>query len=79
MSRRSTTPPAANGRIDIVFDTDKYVYIIELKRDLSPEIALKQIEEKGYDKPFLASGKQIIRLGINFSSETRTVDSWAEA
>ena len=66
----------SRGRIDIIFDTDKYVYIIELKRDQSPEIALKQIEEKGYDKPFLASGKQIIRLGINFSSETHTVDGW---
>ena len=66
----------SDGRIDIVFDTDKFVYVIELKRDLSPELALKQIEQKGYDRPFLASGKQIIRLGINFSSETRTVDGW---
>ena len=66
----------SRGRIDIIFDTDRYVYIIELKRDQSPEIALRQIEEKGYDKPFLSSGKQIIRLGINFSSETRTVDGW---
>ena len=69
----------SRGRIDIIFDTDKYVYIIELKRDQSPEIALKQIEEKGYDKPFLSSGKQIIRLGINFSSETHTVDGWETA
>ena len=68
----------SNGRIDILFDTDKYVYIIELKRDQSTDIALKQIEEKGYDKPFLASGKQIIKLGINFSSETKTIDGWAE-
>ena len=68
----------SNGRIDILFDTDKYVYIIELKRDQSADIALKQIEEKGYDKPFLASGKQIIKLGINFSSETKTIDGWAE-
>ena len=66
----------SRGRIDIIFDTDKYVYIIELKRDQSPEVALAQIEEKGYDRPFLASGKQIIKLGINFSSETRTVDGW---
>lgn len=69
----------SNGRIDIVFDTDKYVYIIELKRDESAETALKQIEEKGYDKPFLASGKKIIKLGINFSSETKTIDGWAVA
>ena len=67
----------SNGRIDITLETDKYVYIIELKRDQSPEVALAQIEEKGYDKPFLASGKQIIKLGINFSSETRTIDGWS--
>ena len=66
----------SNGRIDIVIETDKFVYIIELKRDQSPEDALQQIEAKGYAKPFLASGKQIIKLGINFSSATRTVDSW---
>ncbi len=48
----------SRGRIDIVFD----IYIIELKRDLDPHAALQQIEEKGYSKPFLASGKQIIKL-----------------
>ncbi len=69
----------SNGRIDIVLDTDKYVYIIELKRDQSPETALEQIEAKGYAKPFLACGKQIIKLGINFSSQTRTIDSWKMA
>ncbi len=69
----------SNGRIDIVIETAKYVYIIELKREQSPEVALRQIEEKGYDKPFLASGKQIVKLGINFSSQTRTVDGWKRA
>ena len=69
----------SNGRIDIVIDTAKYVYIIELKRDQSPEAALQQIEEKGYGKPFLASGKTIVKLGINFSSQTRTVDGWKVA
>ncbi len=69
----------SRGRIDITIDTDKYVYIIELKRDQSPEVALKQIEEMGYAQPFLASGKQIIKLGINFSSETHTIDGWKMA
>ncbi len=67
------------GRIDIVMETDSFVYVIELKRDQSPDIALQQIEAKGYDRPFLASGKKIIRLGINFSSQTRTVDGWKVA
>ena len=69
----------SNGHIDIVLDTDKYVYIMELKRDRSPETALEQIEAKGCAKPFLTSGKQIIKLGINFSSQTRTIDAWKMA
>ena len=75
----NTEYQTSNGRIDIVIDTAKYVYIIELKRDQSPDAALRQIEEKGYDKPFLASGKTIVKLGINFSSQTRTVDGWKRA
>ncbi len=66
----------SNGRIDIVMETGEYVYIIELKRDQDPDTALRQIEANGYDKPFLASDKQLIKLGINFSSATRTIDSW---
>ena len=69
----------SDGRIDIAIETDKYVYIMELKRDQSPELALQQIEAKSYAKPFLASGKQIIKLGINFSSQTRTIDGWKMA
>ena len=63
----------------VVIQTDRFIYIIELKRDQSPDIALQQIERKGYDKPFLASGKRIVKLGINFSSETRTIDGWEMA
>ena len=64
----------SRGRIDITIGADKFVYIIESKRDQSPEVALAQIEEKGYAQPFLASWKQIIKLGINFSSAIRTID-----
>ncbi len=69
----------SDGRIDVVIQTNQFIYIIELKRDQSPDVALRQIEAKGYAKPFLASGKEIIKLGINFSSETRTVDGWKMA
>ena len=66
----------SNGRIDAVIQTPKYVYILELKRDQSPEAALEQIARKGYDRPFLSSGKEIIRIGINFCSETRRIEGW---
>lgn len=66
----------SNGRIDVVVQTPQYVYLIELKRDQSPEAALEQIAQKGYDKPFLSGGRTIFRIGINFCSETRRIAGW---
>ena len=66
----------SNGRIDVVFDTERYVFIIEIKRDGSAADALAQIKEKGYDKPYLASGKKIFTIGVNFSTETKRIQEW---
>jgi hypothetical protein len=44
--------------------------------DSTPEAALRQIEEKHYAAPYLTEGKQIIKLGVNFSSATRTLGEW---
>ena len=38
--------------------------------------ALTQIKEKRYHEKYLASGKRITLVGINFSSESRTIDDW---
>ncbi|MBR4801410.1 MAG: PD-(D/E)XK nuclease domain-containing protein, partial [Bacteroidales bacterium] len=65
-----------NGRIDVVFDTEGYVFIIEIKRDGSAADALTQIKEKGYDRPYLASGKKIYTIGVNFSSNTKRIEEW---
>ena len=61
----------SNGRIDVLIQTDKYVYIIELKRDQDPNDALDQIDEKGYDWPFLADDRKVFKIGANFSTATR--------
>ena len=53
------------------------VYIVEAKLDSTPSEALRQIREKGYADRFAGSGKKVVCLGLNFSSETRTVESWA--
>lgn len=66
----------SNGRIDVVFDTEGYVFIIEIKRDGSAADALTQIKEKGYDRPYLASGKKIFTIGVNFSTETKRIEEW---
>lgn len=66
----------SNGRIDVLVQTDKYVYVIELKRDKDPQDALDQILDKGYDWPFLADGRKVFRIGATFSTANRRLEGW---
>jgi hypothetical protein len=67
-----------NGRIDMVLATPKYVYLFEFKRDRSAEEAMKQIEDKDYPTALRESAKdrQIIKIGVNFSSTLRNIQAW---
>ena len=67
----------SEGRVDCVVETDDDVYIFEFKRDGSAEEALKQIEEKGYAREYSADARRIHCLGVNFSSQTGTIEGWA--
>lgn len=69
----------SQGRVDMVIQTEKYVYVIEFKLGGSPKTALRQIEENGYCKPFEGQGKTIIRLGVVFDKTTRALAKWAQA
>ena len=42
----------SNGRIDLVLQTDRYIYIMEFKLNGTAEEALRQIDEKQYALPF---------------------------
>lgn len=64
------------GRIDLVLQTDKYIYIMEFKLNGSAEDAIHQINEKHYDVPFLNEKKKLFKIGINFSKETRNIEKW---
>lgn len=66
----------SEGRTDALMYLGDTVYIVEAKLDASPEDALRQIQEKGYASRFAGSGKKVVCLGLNFSSTTRTLDSW---
>lgn len=65
-----------DGRMDILVRTPDYVYILELKIDQSADIALQQIEEKQYAKPFEDGRHTIYKIGVNFSSQTRRIVEW---
>ena len=66
----------SNGRMDIIVQTDKYVYIMELKMDATADEALKQIEDKGYAKPFAADPRKLFKIGVSFSNKTRQIEEW---
>lgn len=68
----------SRGRMDMVLDGPKAVYILEFKYDSTPEKALAQIDEKEYALPFenMMNPKPVVKVGVNISPETRNIDSW---
>ncbi len=66
---------SAVGRADAVCRTKDRVYVFEFKVDGSAGEALKQIDEKGYLIPFKVEGT-CIKVGVNISTKTRTIESW---
>ena len=66
----------SKGRADIIIESDNDIYIFEFKVDSSAEEALRQIEEKQYALPYLQDSRPVHKIGVNISSETRTVAEW---
>ena len=72
-----TEVKTATGRADALCRTDNSIYVFEFKVDGSAEDALKQIDEKGYMLPYrFEDGKRLVKVGVNISSATRTVEKW---
>jgi hypothetical protein len=66
----------SEGRIDLVLQTDRFVYIMEFKFDGTADEALRQIEEKHYALPFVHDPRKLFKIGVNFSSKTRNIEEW---
>ena len=65
-----------SGRVDIVMKTDKALYLFELKLNKSAQAAINQIDLKDYSSKFALSGLPIVKVGINFDPERRTIGDW---
>ena len=66
----------AAGRIDMVIETADYIYVFEFKMDRTAREALDQINTKDYLLPFKSDGRQVIKIGANFSSKLRSIEDW---
>ncbi|KAA4087711.1 AAA family ATPase, partial [Bacteroides ovatus] len=66
-------------RVDLILQTDKFIYIMEFKLNGTAEEALQQINNKRYALPFEADGRKLFKIGINFSEKTRNIEKWVVA
>ena len=64
------------GRIDLVLQTDRFVYVMEFKLDGTAEQALQQINDKQYAQPFEHDARKLFKVGVNFSAQTRNIEKW---
>ena len=68
----------ATGRMDVVIKNPKNIFVLELKVDGSAQDALDQINSKNYSIPFKYDGREVVKIGVNISSDSgvRTIDKW---
>lgn len=65
-----------NGRVDCVVKTSTHIYILEFKLDKTAQVAMAQIKGRDYAGAFRDDPRPKVLVGINFSSELKSVDDW---
>lgn len=76
MSAYILVEDSAIGRADAVLHMPDTIYVMELKFDKTAEEALQQIDDKGHLIPYSADGKRMVKVGINYDSQKRTIGEW---
>ncbi len=66
----------ATGRVDAVIKTPQNIYVMEFKYDKSARAAFDQIDDKDYAVPFASDGREVVKVGVNFSAGEQTIDEW---
>lgn len=66
----------ATGRIDVVWQSHSDIYVMELKVNRPAREAINQIDRKGYLVPFRADGRKLHKIGLSFSTVTRTLEEY---
>ena len=71
-----TQVKTALGRADVVVFMNDATYVMELKIGGTAQEALEQIDSKDYAIPYQGTGLPLVKIGIGFSREKRTVSEW---
>ena len=71
-----TEKQQSEGRVDCIIETLNYIYVFEFKLNGTADEAMKQIEDKGYVRPYEADKRKLFKVGVVFSSETGTISDF---
>jgi predicted DNA-binding ribbon-helix-helix protein len=66
----------SDGRVDSLVETPDRIYLLEFKLDKTAREALDQILSRKYYRSAWERGKPVTCVGVNFSSETKNIESW---
>lgn len=64
------------GRLDLLVETDDFLYLMEFKLEESAKDAIAQIKARQYAQSYKNSTKRVLLVGIGFSKKERNVESW---
>jgi len=64
----------SHGRIDLILEFKKIIYVIEVKFNKTAQEALEQIEAREYHARFMGEEKTLILLGLAFKREPNIFD-----
>lgn len=71
-----TQVKVAQGRTDMIVFMPNTIYVFELKAGGTARQALEQIDQKGYAKPYETDARKVVKIGVSFNKDTRTIDNW---
>jgi len=64
------------GRLDLIAETEDFLYLMEFKLDEPAKNAIAQIKARQYAAAYQNSTKSVYLVGIGFSKEMRNVETW---
>ena len=60
----------------VVLRTEATLYVMELKLDKNATVAMEQINLKNYPERFALCGLPVVKVAVNFDSESGTLGDW---
>ena len=71
-----TQVKCSQGRTDMVVFMSDTIYVLEMKVNGTAQEAISQINSRGYAVPYQTDGRQVVKVGISFDTDMRSIGEW---